>query len=153
MKLRVKFVEDGQEVFPDQVITYLAGDNYYVVAPQYPGYTPDIQIVRGTIWNDMTMIVTYRPKEGWNLKIRYIFTDGRTAAPTYHVKLRTGENYDVESPEIEGWKPVRLRVTGVNPGRDEQFTVIYVPEDVELGDPPTPLGLERTFMQVGVCVE
>lgn len=153
VKLRVKFVEDGQEVFPDQVITYLSGDNYYVVAPQYPGYVADIQIVRGTIWNDMTVIVTYRPIEGWNLKIRYIFPDGRTAAPPYQAKLRTGESYDVESPEIEGYKTLKVRITGVNPGRDEQFTVVYVPEDEEITDPPTPLGLERTFMQVGVSIE
>ena len=153
VKLTVKFMEGGKEVFPQQVLTYLSGDGYYVVAPQYPGYEADIQIVRGTIWDDMTVIVTYRPLEGWNLKIRYIFRDGRTAAPAYQAKLQTGEYYDVESPVIDGYKTLTLRRTGVNQGRDEQFTVIYVPEDEELGDPPTPLGLELTFMQVGVCVE
>lgn len=152
VKLTVKFREDGQEVFPDEELIYLAGDSYYVVAPQYPGYEPDVQILRGTIEKDMTLTVTYRPKM-WTMKIHYIFQDGTQAAPMYQTKLQTGEEYEVESPAIEGYKTLSLWKTGTNPGKDEQFTVIYVPEDEELKDPPTPLGLERTFMQVGVCFE
>ncbi len=148
----MKFREGDREVFPDQVIIYQAGDSYYVVAPQYPGYEMDVQILRGTIEKDMTVTVNYRPKE-WDLKIRYIFQDGGVAAPSYQEKLLTGEKYDVESPEIEGYKTRILRIEGTNPGRNEQFTVIYIPEYEKLGDEPTPLGLEQTFMQVGVCFE
>ena len=124
-----------------------------MVPPQYPGHDADIRIVRGTIYEDMTVIVTYTPREDWNLKIRYIYPDGTEAAPTYSDTLKTGEAYDVLSPVIEGYKTLTLRKSGTNPGRNERYTVIYVPENEELADLPIPLGLERTFMQVGVCFE
>ena len=75
----------------------------------------------------------------------------------YEQQIRTDEAYDVESPEIEGWKPVRLRVTGVNPGRDEYYTVLYVPEDwtdyKDMDDYNTPLDLGEYSLQIGVCAE
>jgi hypothetical protein len=54
---------------------------------------------------------------------------------------------------------VTQRVRGTNPGRDESYTVIYIPEDADiekltrLEDFDIPLGLGRTFMHQGVCVE
>ena len=152
VKLTVKFHEDYSPVFPDQIIYYTPGSGYYVVPPQYPGYDVDIQIVRGTIEEDMIVVVHYIPK-AWTLSIRYIYPDGTEAAAPYEAVVRTDAAYDVESPVIEGYKALTLRVSGTNPGRNEQYTVIYVPEDAEPGDPPAPLGLETTSMQAGVCFE
>ena len=152
VKLTVKFHEDNSPVFPDQIIYYTPGSGYYVVPPQYPGYDVDIQIVRGTIEEDMIVVVHYIPK-AWTLSIRYIYPDGTEAAAPYEAVVRTDAPYDVESPVIEGYKALTLRVSGTNPGRNEQYTVIYVPEDAEPGDLPAPLGLETTSMQAGVCFE
>ena len=152
VKLTVKYIADGTEAFPDQVFIHTPGDSYYVVSPQLPGYDVDIQIVRGTIWKDMTVIVRYIPK-AWTVTIRYIYPDGTEAAPTYRATVKTGESYSVTSPVIEGWKTLRLRIDGTNPGRNEQYTVIYIPDYFELRDLPMPLGLEQTFMQEGVCFE
>ena len=153
VKLTVKYYSEDGKVFPDTVIVYDRGGDYYVVSPQYPGYDVEIEIVRGTINEDMTIIVHYYPKE-WTLTIRYIFQDGSKAADTYTAIVKTGESYDVESPVIDGYKAVLLRVSGVmDPGRNMEYTVIYVPEGTNVPDAPTPLGLEQTFMQVGVCYE
>ena len=155
VKLVVKYYEGEEKIFPDEVLYYTPGSGYYVVSPQKPGYEADIQIVQGTIEEDMTVIVRYTPKEKeLTLKISYIFADGQQAAPPYSRTMPLGTEYDVPSPEIEGYKTLLLRVSGTAmPGSKMHYVVIYVPENQELIDPPTPLGFERTFMQVGICFE
>lgn len=153
VKLTVKYYDEyGRPVFPDEEFTHMPGDDYYVVSPQKPGYDVDIEIVRGTIEEDMIVKVRYVPKT-WILKIRYILPDGSEVAATYQTPIKTGEKYDVASPAVPGYKPVYLRKAGVNPGRDEEYTVLYVPENQELEDLPTPMGLGWTVMQIGICFE
>ena len=153
VKLTVKYYDEyGRPVFPDEEFIHTPGDNYYVVSPQKPGYDVDIEIVRGTIEEDMIVKVRYIPKT-WTLTIRYILLDGSVAAKTYSTPIKTGEGYDVASPAVPGYKPVYLRKAGVNPGWDEEHTVIYVPENQELEDLPTPLSLGWTVMQIGICFE
>lgn len=157
VKLTVKFQDESRKkLFPDEVHIYKKGLKYYVVPPQKPGYDTDIRIVQGTINEDMQVIVTYTPKT-WTLRIRYRKIDGSDLGFVHEQKIRTDEAYDVESPVIDGWKPVRLRITGVNPGRDENYTVIYVPDDwtdyQDMDDYNTPLDLGDYTLQVGVCAE
>ena len=147
--------EDGTPVLPDEIHIYSEGDTYYVVPPQIPGYDVDIRIVHGTITEDITVIVTYIPKT-WKLRIRYLTPDGQEIAPPYEQAIKTGEAYDVESPQIEGWVPTHLRISGTNPGRDENYTVIYVPEGTVFTDTEIynePLGLGDMYLQAGVCAE
>jgi hypothetical protein len=62
--------------------------------------------------------------------------------------------YDILSPVIEGYKATLLRVTGNMPGRNVEFTVIYVPDDLVLIEEiDTPLGLGRVVVNVGDCLE
>ena len=69
----------------------------------------------------------------------------------------TGEGFEKESPAIAGWRPVRLKVSGVNSGRNENYTVLYVPEDtigaVDMDDLRTPADLGDVYLQVGICAE
>lgn len=154
--LTVHYLEDGTEVFPTVVFTHAPGDTYYVVSPQYPGYNMDIEIVQGTITEDMVIYVHYVPKT-YRLTIRYAFMDGTEAAGAYMANVHTGETYDVASPVIDGYTALRLSVSGTNPGRDEQYTVIYIPGTpdnlITLEDYETAIGLESTFVQVGICFE
>ena len=157
VKLTVKYQdEDGHVMAPDDVLIYGQGDTYYVVAPQIPGYDVDIRIVRGTITEDMIVIVRYIPKE-YDLRVRYRLPDGTEVVPPYGQRIHTGEEYNIESPQIDGYKPVILAVTGVNPGRDEYYTVIYVPEDyddfVGMDHWDEPMGLGETTFQIGLCAE
>lgn len=156
VKLIVKYYEGDRKVFPDEVYIYAPGDEYYVVPPQYPGYEVSVRIVKGTIQQDMTVIVRFTPKT-YRMTIRYIFPDGTEAAPAYEAPVRTGESYDVESPRIRGYRTLRLRIRGVNPGWDETFAVIYIPDDgteysgIDSFD--TPLNPGYPDMQTGICSE
>ena len=159
VRLTVRYVtEDGRHVFPTQVFVYQVGDSYYVVPPVLPGYTASVTIIRGTITEDMSVVVRYVPVD-YTLTVHYVFLNGMEAAKTWTGTLHVGDAYDVRSPEVKGYIPVTQRVRGTNPGRDESYTVIYIPEDADiekltrLEDFDIPLGLGRTFMHQGVCVE
>ena len=157
VKLTVKFQDENRKkLFPDEVHIYEKGGRYYVVPPQKPGYDTDVRIVQGTINENMQIIITYTPKT-WTLRIRYRKIDGTDFGFVHQQQIRTDEAYDVESPAIDGWKPVRLRISGVNPGRDEYYTVIYVPDDWtdyrDMDDYTTPLDLGDYSLQAGVCGE
>ena len=145
------------EILPSAVFQHLPGDDYYVVSPQLPGYLVDIEIVEGVITEDMHVYVHYT-REPNQLIIHYLLPDGTEAAADYTATLLTGEPYNVHSPEIPGYTAVRLRIAGTNPGRDEQYTVLYVPEDgsttvTTLEDYETPTHLEATYIQMGICLE
>ena len=99
VKLTVKYYEGDEKVFPDEVIYYKPGSDYYVVSPQKPGYDVDIEIVRGTIGTeDMVVIVRYTPKvKLLTLIIRYIYQDGKMAATTHKELLPINATFDVPS--------------------------------------------------------
>jgi hypothetical protein len=150
--LTVQFVSGEAQVFPTQVYTYIPGSPYYVVAPQLPGYTVDIEIVQGTIYEDTLVIIHYTPIYN-TVVIHYIYPDGSQAAPDYTALLRYGQEYDVHSPDVPGYRPVILIVSGRCQGSNIEHTVVYLPEDWGPGDLPVPLGLETTQMQIGICFE
>ena len=157
LKLTVKYYgANGEELFPDQTFAKQKGSGYYVVSPQYPGYEADIEIVRGTLTEDTVVRVRYRPMK-WTMRIRYLYPDGTEAAEAYEREVLTGENFEAESPVIAGWRPVRLKVSGVNSGRNENYTVLYVPEDtagvVDMDDLRTPADLGDVYIQAGICAE
>ena len=157
VKLTVIYLdEDGNRVFPDEVFIHAVGDSYYVVSPQLPGYEMSYEILQGTITEDMSVIVRYSPKV-YQLTVKYVFVDGREASPAYTTEIRAGESYTLRSPKLTGYRTKRLMITGVNPGRDEIFTVIYVSEDVEeytnIDDYETPLNPGYIDLQIGVCIE
>lgn len=157
VKLTVKYLsKNGEPLFPEQVFIHMAGDQYYVVAPQKPGYALNQEILRDTITEDLIIVITYTPKV-YQLTVNYIFADGTEAAPAYKTEVRTDEAYTVFSPKIPGYKTKRLKIKGVNPGRDEGYTVIYLPEDQEgyanIDEYDTPLNPGFNDLQVGVCAE
>ena len=156
--LTVRYLVGNEKVFPDGTYKYKSGDSCYVVSPTLKGYAPEIRIVQGTITEDKLVIVRYVPLD-YTLSVDYVFLDGSPAAPSHIQTLHIGDSYDVASPELEGFRALTLSIRGTNPGRDEQYTVVYVPEDADIsglqnmGDYETSLGLERVFTQVGICVE
>ena len=155
--LTVHYVLDGEEVFPTASYYYQDGENYYVVSPQLPGYTADIEIVQGTMNGDLEIYVHYIPKT-WQMVIHYVYEDGTEAAEAYIATIVTGEQYSVASPEIPGYTAIPALVSGTNPGRSEEFTVVYVkiadrPKYRDIEDYGTPTGLDGLFAQIGICAE
>ena len=157
VRLTVRYLDEtGRSVFPDQVFIHTPGDRYYVVSPQMPGYEMSTEVLRGTIDNDMTIVVHYTPKT-YHLTVKYVFPDGTEATTAYRTEVRTGERYRVGIPDIEGYRTLRGTITGVNPGRDESYTVIYIPEGqggfTGIDDYDTPLNPGYNDLQVGICIE
>ena len=117
----------------------------------------NIEIVQGTIEEDLTVIVRYVPKVT-RLTVQYFFLNGKEAAPAYSISKVTGESYDIVSPKIDGYTATPLRVSGTKKGMDEHFAVIYMAEDppggvMTIDDYDTPLDLEDTHVQIGICFE
>ena len=104
----------------------------------------------------MTVTVTYVPGMS-RLTKRYLFRDGSAAANTFTDMMKTGDAYEIPSPAIKGYKPVYLKISGNKEGKDEKFTVIYLPEEypevVTIDDYDTPTYLETTHIQMGICFE
>lgn len=154
VRITVHFMaEDGAEVFPTEVFVHTVGDRYYITVPQLAGFTADTELLHGTVTEDMEITVVYRAKVN-TLTIRYRLTDGTEIQAPYRQTVRTGEEYDVISPVIPGYKASLLRVTGMNHGRNEEYTVLYIPEDwVIITEPETPLYAGETQIQIGICEE
>ena len=121
-----------------------------VDSPEIPTPPPEVK----EIIEDMQTI--YRQT------IYYIYPDGTTAAPTYTAQLNAGTGYNVASPEISGYTPTMIIVSGIMPARDMQYMVIYIPASLNPGssesfltieDFETPLGLGASFMHVGISIE
>ena len=106
---------------------------------------------------DLEIYVHYIPKT-WQMVIHYVYEDGTEAAEAYIATIVTGEQYSVASPEIPGYTAIPALVSGTNPGRSEEFTVVYVkkadhPKYRDIEDYGTPTGLDGLFAQIGICAE
>ena len=93
----------------------------------------------------------------YRLDIRYEYLDGTQAAPAVTETLMPGERYDVQNPEVPGYRTVRSGVSGTMGYRDVQVVVLYLPMEegntVSLEEYDTPLGLENLYAQMGICIE
>ena len=150
--LTVYYLAGDEEVFPAKTFRYVPGSDYRVVSPYYEGYTVDIKIVKGTIYEDTVVYVHYTP-ERYRLTVNYIYEDGSEAANPYKAVMRAGDAYNILSPDIEGYVPDRTSVLGRNPGRDETYTVIYIPEGTVTEEDNPQVHLDKTCIQVGICFE
>ena len=80
--------------------------------------------------------------------------DGREALPTARMSIQTGESYEFTSPEIPGYIAVKKKIMGVNHGRNEEWTEIYIPNGVILiEEHETPLYAGITQIHEGLCGE
>ena len=168
--LIVRYWADGRKVFPDFKATHRYGDPYNVVSPALAGYTVDKPAVSGVIYRDTEWDVYYTPGNV-KLTVYYQYLDGTTAADTHYETLHAGDAYSVPSPVIPGYTANILLVSGVMPGHDMEYVVIYVPqpgtvpeEDPEqarrrgsgltvIDDFDTPLGLGGVEVNAGECFD
>ena len=146
----------GKVMAPDATGVYDEGDFFNIPSPRIPGYTVDIVAVRGTMGDeDLVYNVIYTPGEV-ELTIRYVDEEGEELADPYEDTLHTGDPYDVESPDIEGYTPDTPVVRGEMPGHDVVITVIYFPPTrrlVTLNDYDTPLAVAGLNVNAGDCFE
>ncbi|MBQ9252486.1 MAG: Cna B-type domain-containing protein [Clostridia bacterium] len=131
---------------------------YTWTEPAIAGYTQTSVVTTGTT----TVFTNTRiPPEisttEYNLTINYRYLNGDTAAETYTETYREGEAYSVASPSIAGYRATLVRVAGTMPGRNVEYTVLYLPNDgtIIIEDLDTPLGLGegQVFLNIDDCLE
>lgn len=129
-KLTVTYVyaEGSTPVTPsptpyEEDVTYK--ETYSVTSPTIEGYTPDIEVVSGTMGGEAKNVtVTYTPNPH-NLKIIYKLADTGEVYDTYEHTYGTDEAYNVTSLRITGYEPNVAAVTGTMGLENVEVTVTY----------------------------
>lgn len=112
---------------------YTAGARYSVNADyKVPsGYYAVQKTVTGDMpAKDHTVRVEYKQVVTYTLTIKYVYSGGGRAAPTYTGEYEYDESYYVPSPDIKGYTPDISVVKGEMPNRDKTVTVTYKKDNI-----------------------
>ena len=83
-------------------------------------------ILSGPVAADGSLVLKlYFKLNQFQLTINYVYADGTTAATSHSETLTVGEDYSVDSPEIEGYTPSKDTVSGKMPAENVVETVTY----------------------------
>ncbi len=132
---------DEKPYYPGDTVNNLVADGTFPddsVIPEYPGYEYawdwGIYDEHGNLPNpiimessDLWVIGNYVPKE-YTLTIEY----GSPVNKTVTEKVRFGQTYAVESPDVTGYLADTAVVTGTMPADDVEITVNYTPTENQL---------------------
>ena len=88
---------------------------------------PDAENLPLTIRTDESanVIKVYYKKNVFTLTINYVYEDGSEAAGTHTENVEFGKGYSVTSPDVVGYTPDKLTVTGTMPASNVEVTVTY----------------------------
>ena len=142
-------------VFGAGGITEVGSITNHIQLVKTAAFNPDnyiITLIEGTL----TVTPRTITHKKYDLTIRYVYQDGKTAAPTYHqANMPYGKTYDIASPVIKGYTPSLANVSGMITNQNILITVIYTADSlsVNLSDYGVPLGLGTFTMNVGDCFE
>ena len=130
------------------------GESYNVASPAITGYSADAARISGVIHGDAVYDVIYTPNS-YVLTVNYVYQNGATAAPAYTSTMLYGAYYSHNSPVLSGYTASRTVISGTMPGRNMVYTVIYVPDtvDIIIDEYGVPLGIGNVEMNVGECFE
>lgn len=137
-KLTINYldVNDNSVVATQHTSTHKFGDFYSVTSPEVRGYTIadkslNDYVVNGTMPDhDVTVNVYYDYPQ---LTIHYKeWGSGNTLAPDYVKRYKSGSNYSIDSPNVNGYEFYKSEsestpIAGVKKDNNEEFTVWYVP--------------------------
>ena len=142
-------------VFGAGGITEVGSITNHIQLVKTAAFNPDnyiITLIEGTL----TVTPRTITHKKYDLTIRYVYQDGKTAAPTYHqANMPYGKTYDIASPVIKGYTPSLANVSGMITDQNILITVIYTADSVSvnLSNYGVPLGLGTFTMNVGDCFE
>ena len=123
---------NGSQAASQYSQTYSYGESYSVASPSITGYTPDIDIVSGTMGDaDVTVTVTYTINSHM-LTINYVDGNNNVMAPQYTATLNYHDTYSVNSPAVTGYTPDQATVSGTMQDEDVTVTVTYSPNSYTL---------------------
>ena len=123
---------DGTTAAPTYTENVAYGAPYSVTSPSITGYTPDQEVVSGTMGaGDVTVDVTYTVNS-YQLTVNYKYADGTTAAASHTETLNFGASYSVNSPSITGYTPDQEVVSGTMGAGDVTVDVTYTVNSYQL---------------------
>ena len=99
-------------------------------APVHPGYTFDHWEGDYTnVTDDVTVTAVYT-LNSYTLTIEYCNEDGEEIAPAYTAQIPYGTDYEVPSPEIDGYTTEMTVVSGTMPAENVEIKVTYTAVEV-----------------------
>ena len=126
--LAVNYLYSENNPAADSITQEIApGTEYSIPSPEIAGYTPSIPVVSGTMPDEDLTINVYYSKAFYPLTIKYQYTDMTAVSPDVTFQYPAGFVYDVPSPEIEGYQPDKLSVTGTMGEEPLEVVVTYSP--------------------------
>ena len=101
--LTIKYIDqDGNRVADDYIATLKYNDPYEVESPIIPGHDYNIDVVSGVLTRDTEIIVNYVVRY-YTVTINYIDSCGNKLRESTIMTLRYNSEYEVTTPEIEGY--------------------------------------------------
>lgn len=86
----------------------------------------------------------------FKLTISYVLEDGTAAHAEYQADLIVGENFAVESPEINGYQPDLPLISGEMPDQNLNYTVIYKAQKMPVEPDTTTVPLSAATVPLGI---
>src|SRR5699024_8209487 len=125
-----------EEIADKYVKEYKNGEAYNVESPKVEGYVTTTKTVSGTMGlDDVSVEVTYKVdadndgvadvEETNTLTITYVNEAKEEIADKYVKEYKNGEEYNVESPKVEGYVTTTTAVTGTMGLDDVSVEVTY----------------------------
>lgn len=91
-------------------------------------YYTSINGVSGVTY-DSSKVVYDIPTE-YNVTVKYLYEDDTESAPAYSETLPVGSDYEVTSPEIDGFTPDITKISGTIKDSNVEYTVYYKPAPI-----------------------
>ena len=126
-KLKINYVnsENGKQIIDSFTGEYEYGSSYDVMSPTVAGYYSAKTRVKGVMPRRSVTVTVMYTKNTYKLTVNYRHMNGAKAAKPYNGDYQYGQEYNVSSPIIEGYKPSTAVVKGTMPSRNVTVSVIY----------------------------
>lgn len=126
LKLVINYRKEEEEI-PFLIVTYLhdPGFSYNISVPYVEGYNTDTPKLLGELTEDTEITVLYRLRD-YSLTVHYRLLDGKPVSNDHQQRESFGNEYNIVSPGVAGYKPITAAIEGVMPGRDVELTIFYV---------------------------
>lgn len=122
--LQISYLDDDNKIVKDKFQkTYKYLDEYDIDIEDIYGYTKDTDNISGTIEEDLSFNVIYTKNE-YTLTINYLDTEGNVLFDSYQKTYKYLDEYNIKSPNKEGYTPDYEYVDGTIT-KDLEIDVIY----------------------------
>ena len=122
---------DGSTASEDVYQNKTVGQSYNISSPTITGHSPDVVSVGGTLEKSSEWyVVTYSPNS-YQLTIKYV-KEGTSLTSDYVSNVVYGQNYSVNSPNINGYTADVPTVTGTMDAEGKTVSVNYTPRSYSI---------------------